>query len=91
MERSSAGIRYVPTNIRTVFIVNLLVQKLNKSSRLGPSRSMTNTFWSRSWPNHLKIENDGQNDGQNEASNGMTENVEMCFHSPNVRNPSASV
>ena len=31
-------------NISTVFIVNLLEQKLNKSSKLGPSKSNTRTL-----------------------------------------------
>ena len=31
-------------SIRTVFIVNLLEQKLKRSSRLGPKRSITNTL-----------------------------------------------
>ena len=31
-------------NMRTVFMVNLLEQKLKRSSKLGPKRSMTNTL-----------------------------------------------
>lgn len=37
-------------NIRTVFIVNRREQKLKRSSREGPSRSITRTLYSFSWP-----------------------------------------
>uniref|UniRef100_A0A6B0U6B5 Uncharacterized protein n=1 Tax=Ixodes ricinus TaxID=34613 RepID=A0A6B0U6B5_IXORI len=40
-------------SISTVFIVKRLEQKLNRSSRLGPSRSMTRTLYERSVPNHF--------------------------------------
>lgn len=40
-------------NMSTVFIVNFLEQKLKRSSKLGPSKSITNTLYSLSWPNHL--------------------------------------
>ena len=41
-------------SIRTVFIENLREQKLKRSSRLGPRRSMTNALYSFSCPYHLQ-------------------------------------
>ena len=42
-------------SISTVFTVNLLLQKLKRSSKLGPSRSMTITLYSPSIPYHRRF------------------------------------
>uniref|UniRef100_A0A2P2M2R9 Casein kinase I-like n=1 Tax=Rhizophora mucronata TaxID=61149 RepID=A0A2P2M2R9_RHIMU len=39
--------------MRTDFRDSFLLQKLNRSSRLGPSRSITRTLYSPSTPNHF--------------------------------------
>jgi hypothetical protein len=39
--------------MRTVFKENFLLQKLKRSSRLGPNKSRTKTLYSPSTPNHL--------------------------------------
>lgn len=39
--------------MRTVLRDNFLLQKLNKSSRLGPSKSITRTLYSPSTPDHF--------------------------------------
>ena len=40
-------------SIKTVFKENFLPQKLNRSSRLGPNKSITRTLYSPSIPYHL--------------------------------------
>lgn len=41
-------------NISTVLVVNLRVQKLNKSSSEGPNKSITRTLYDLSCPYHLQ-------------------------------------
>lgn len=41
-------------SIRTVFMVKRRLQKLKRSSREGPKRSITKILYCCSWPNHLE-------------------------------------
>lgn len=49
------GLTIWSASISTVLTENLRLQKLNRSSRLGPSRSMTITLYSPSTPYHRRL------------------------------------